>query len=131
MKRRTPAVPRPTDSELAILRVLWDRGARTVRQIHEEFSRTRPSGYTTVLKTLQIMTDKGLVKRDEANRTHVYEAAQTEQQTQRRLVGDLLERAFGGSAAKLVMQALGSRKTPPEDLARIRRFLDDLEEGRR
>ena len=131
MKRRTPAVPRPTDSELAILRVLWDRGACTVRQIHEEFSRKRPSGYTTVLKTLQIMTEKGLVKRDEANRTHIYEAAQTEQQTQRRLVGDLLERAFGGSAMKLVMQALGSKKTSPEDLARIRRFLDDIEEGQR
>lgn len=123
----TRQVPRPTDAELAILRVLWDRGASTVRDVHEELSRTQATGYTTVLKLLQIMTEKGLVVRDESQRAHVYEPRHSEQRTQRQLLGDLLDRAFGGSPAKLVMQALSGRKTSAEDLSAIREMLDQLE----
>ena len=119
-------LPRPTDGELAILRVLWQRGPSTVRQVHEVLSRARPTGYTTSLKLLQIMTDKGLVRRDESRRTHVYQARLTEEQTQRQLVRDLLERAFGGSAQKLVMQALAAKKASPEELVQIRKLLDEL-----
>lgn len=119
-----PAVPRPTDAELAILRVLWERGPSTVRQVHDVLSRERPAAYTTALKLLQIMTDKGLVSRDERDRSHVYHARLTEAQTQRQLVRDLLDRAFGGSAAKLVMQALAARRASPEELVEIRRLID-------
>src|SRR5436309_2231930 len=97
--------PKPTDSELAILRVLWERGPSTVRQVHDQLNRHRRTGYTTVLKLMQIMTDKGLVMRDETERSHVYRAKTGEQQTQRHLIRDLLNRAFDGSAKKLVMQA--------------------------
>src|SRR5271165_6128467 len=90
--------PRPTDAELAILRVLWQEGPRTVRQVRDILERSQPTGYTTVLKLLQIMTEKGLVSRDESERTHVYRAGRSEGQTQRQLVGDLMRRAFGGSA---------------------------------
>lgn len=112
---------KPTDAELAILRVLWARGASTVREVAEALG--RDVGYTTVLKLLQIMTDKRLVKRDESARTHVYQAAYTEEQTQRQLVSDLLERAFGGSASKLVLQALAASKATPQELAEIRKLL--------
>ncbi len=116
-------VPRrkPTDAELAILRVLWTRGPSTVRQIAEVMG--RESGYTTFLKLLQIMTEKRLVVRDESSRTHVYEAAYSQDQTQRQLVTDLLERAFDGSAAQLVLQALAAAKSSPEELAEIRKLL--------
>ena len=117
-------LPRPTDAELAILRVLWDRGASTVRQVHDVLSRQRPTAYTTALKLLQIMTEKGLVRRDETDRTHVYEPRLSEEQTQRQLVRDLLDRAFAGSASKLVMQALATRRASPEELGEIRRLLD-------
>ncbi len=117
-------LPRPTDAELAILRVLWDRGASTVRQVHDVLSRERPTAYTTALKLLQIMTEKGLVRRDETDRTHVYEPRLSEEQTQRQLVRDLLDRAFAGSASKLVMQALATRRASPEELGEIRRLLD-------
>jgi BlaI family transcriptional regulator, penicillinase repressor len=123
-------VPRPTDAELGILRVLWDRGPSTVRQVLESLNEHRPTGYTTALKLLQIMTDKGLVRRDESDRTHVYEAHHSESQTQRQLVDDLLERAFRGSAAKLALQALAGRKASPEELAELRQLLDDHEGGR-
>jgi len=113
---------KPTDAELAILRVLWTRGPSTVRQVAEALG--REAGYTTVLKLLQIMTEKKLVRRDESTRTHVYEAAHTEDQTQRHLVADLLNRVFDGSAAKLVVQALAASKTSPEELAEIRKLLD-------
>jgi predicted transcriptional regulator len=112
---------KPTDAELAILRVLWSRGPSTVRQIAEDMG--REAGYTTILKLLQIMTEKRLVVRDEAARTHVYEAAYTQEQTQRQLVTDLLDRAFDGSAAKLVLQALAATKTSPEELAEIKKLL--------
>jgi predicted transcriptional regulator len=112
---------KPTDAELGILSVLWSRGPSTVRQIAEDMG--REAGYTTILKLLQIMTEKGLVVRDEGARTHVYEAAYTQDQTQRQLVTDLLERAFDGSAAKLVLQALAATKTSPEELAEIKKLL--------
>jgi BlaI family transcriptional regulator, penicillinase repressor len=120
-------LPRPTDAELAILRVLWTRGPSTVREVHDLLSRDHDSGYTTVLKLLQIMIDKGLVTRDESERAHVYEARLSEQRTQRQLLGDLMDRAFGGSPAKLVLQALHGRKTSAEELGAIRQLLDQLE----
>ena len=127
MARQQP--PKPTDAELAILRVLWEKGPCTVREVQETLDRTRKTGYTTALKFLQIMTEKGLVRRDEDQRAHVYEAAYPQEQTQKQLVGDLLERAFGGSAMKLVMQALDANKASPEELAEIRRVLEQ-QEGR-
>lgn len=127
---RTPAIPRPTDAELAILRVLWERGPSTVRQVHDVLSRERPTAYTTALKLLQIMTEKGLVRRDETERTHVYQARLSEEQTQRQLVRDLLDRAFGGSASKLVMQALAARRATPEELLEIRQLIETRREGR-
>ena len=122
---------KPTDAELAILRVLWARGPSTVRQVAEIMG--RETGYTTVLKLLQIMTEKGLVSRDERLRAHVYSAAVEEGRTQRRLVRDLLDRAFGGSATKLVMHALSARRASRDELEGIRRLLDQLERegGRR
>ena len=120
---------KPTDAELNLLRVLWQRGPSTVRQIVEILG--KDTGYTTALKLLQIMTEKGLVRRDETERTHVYEAAYTEDETQRQLVSDLLDRAFGGSAAKLALQALASRKASPEELAEIRKLIDKRRGGPR
>ena len=122
--------PRPTDSELAILRVLWERGPSTVRQVHEAQAGTRDTGYTTTLKLMQIMADKGLVKRDESSRTHVYAALATKQQTQRQLVRDLVDRAFGGSAAALVLQALNTDGASPAELKEIRKLIDDYREKR-
>ena len=119
-----PLLPRPTDAELSILRVLWERGPSTVRQVHEVLSRERPAAYTTALKLLQIMTDKGLVRRDETDRSHIYHPRLTEDQTQRQLVRDLLDRAFGGSSSKLVLQALATKRASAEELAEIRRLLD-------
>jgi predicted transcriptional regulator len=116
---------RPTDAELAILRVLWQQGPSTVRQVQEALE---PTGYTTALKQLQIMAAKGLVDRDESQRSHVYRARLGEDVTQRQLVDDLMERAFGGSAERLVMQALASKRATPEELDAIRRLIDKLEE---
>ena len=123
--------PRPTDGELEILRVLWERGPSTVRQIHEILMDTRATGYTTILKLLQIMTDKRLVLRDETERTHVYRARLTEGETQRQLVGHLLDRAYGGSASKLVVQALAARKASPQEIEEIRRLLRERRGGTR
>lgn len=120
--------PRPTDAELAILRVLWERGPSTVREVHDALSQTHDSGYTTILKLLQIMTDKGLVVRDESQRAHVYSSRLGEQKTQRQLLGDLIDRAFGGSPAKLVMQALSASKASAEELHAIRQLIDQMEE---
>jgi len=120
-------VPRPTDAELAILRVLWERGPSTVREVHDDLSRAHDTGYTTVLKLLQIMTDKGLVVRDESQRAHVYATRETQQRTQRQLLGDLIDRAFGGSPAKLVMQALSGTKASAEELSAIRQMLEKME----
>jgi predicted transcriptional regulator len=118
---------RPTGAELEILGVLWDRGPSTVREVHERLAKSRDLGYTTVLKLLQIMAEKGLVRRDESQRAHVYAARIPAEQTQRQLVGDLLDRAFGGSAALLVQQALSSKRPSAQELSRIRVYLDELE----
>lgn len=120
-------LPRPTDAELAILRVLWERGPSTVREVAEALQKERGTGYTTALKLMQIMTDKGLVQRDDSNRSHVYEAVAPAEETQRQLVGDLLDRAFGGSAQQLVLRALSARKASSAELAEIRQLLDEME----
>jgi predicted transcriptional regulator len=120
---RTPA-PRPTDAELAILRILWERGPSTVRQVHDVLALERTAAYTTALKLLQIMTEKGLVERDERDRTHIYRARLSEETTQRQLVRDLLDRAFGGSSTKLVMQALATKRASAEELRDIRQAID-------
>jgi predicted transcriptional regulator len=121
--------PRPTDAELGILNVLWRRGPSTVREVHEHLSGKKATGYTTVLKLMQIMTTKGLVERDERDRAHLYRARLAQEQTQRQLLSHLVERAFEGSAAKLVVQALSSKRASREELARIRELLDDFERG--
>ena len=121
--------PRPTDAELAILGVLWTRGPSTVRQVHDALS-ARDTGYTTTLKLMQIMADKGLVSRDESARTHVYQARSSRDETQRQLVNDLLDRAFGGSAAALVLQALSAQPTSAEELAEIQQLIADYKERR-
>ncbi|HSP95105.1 MAG TPA: BlaI/MecI/CopY family transcriptional regulator [Thermoanaerobaculia bacterium] len=123
--------PRPTDGELEILRVLWERGESTVREVHDTLEARRPTGYTTVLKLLQIMTEKGLVRRDETERAHVYAARVPREETERQLVTDLLDRAFAGSASALVLRALSSKKASPQELARIRELLDAMEGGKR
>lgn len=124
-----PKLPRPTDSELEILQVIWRRGPSTVREIHEELSAADNVGYTTILKFLQIMTEKGLVTRDESQRAHVYSAAASQQTTQRQLIRHLLERAFGGSASQLVMQALSTKRTSQEELGQIKEVLASLDKG--
>ncbi len=124
-------LPRPTDAELEILKVLWRRGPSTVREVFETLGENKVTGYTTVLKTMQIMAEKGLVVRDESERAHRYEPAAPEDETQRRLVGDLLRKAFDGSAKKLVMQALSTERATAGELEEIRRMLDELERGER
>jgi BlaI family transcriptional regulator, penicillinase repressor len=119
-----PRHPKPTASELQILHVLWRRGPSTVNQVQPELQHGDRVGYTTVLKLLQIMTDKGLVRRDESTRTHVYKATASADQTQRQLVTDLVDKVFEGSAAKLVMHALATGTASPEELAEIRKLLD-------
>lgn len=123
--------PRPTDSELEILTVLWSRGATTVREVHETILARKPTQYTTVLKTLQIMAEKGLVRRDEKQRAHIYEAARPREWTQQQLAGDLLQRAFNGSAGSLMVGALSARKASKADLAELRRLLDEYEKETR
>lgn len=120
---------KPTDAELAILRVLWTRGPSTVRDVAEAMG--REGAYTTVLKLMQIMTDKGLVKRDDSTRSHVYKATSSEDKMQKQLVGDLLDKVFAGSAAKLVLQALDTGKASPEELAEIRKLIDARRGGSR
>jgi len=119
--------PRPTDAELEILTVLWSRGASTVRDIHEVIAQRKPTQYTTVLKLLQIMSGKGLVRRNEEERAHIYEAACPPEWTQKQLASDLLDRAFSGSAARLMQGALSSRKTSKAELAELRKLLDEHE----
>ena len=122
-------LPKPTKAELAILNVLWEKGSSTVRSVFEVLTETQAIGYTTVLKLMQIMAKKGLVHRDERQKTHVYAAAIAKEGTQRQLVRDLLERAFGGSTERLVMHALEGKKVTPGELGRIRRMLDEMEAG--
>src|ERR1700734_614230 len=119
--------PRPTEAELEILTVLWSRGPSTVRDVHESINQRKPAQYSTVLKFMQIMAEKGLVRRNEKQRAHIYEAAQPREWTQQRLAGDLLQRAFGGSAKNLVIGALSARKASKQDLAELRKLLDQYE----
>ncbi|HLO68731.1 MAG TPA: BlaI/MecI/CopY family transcriptional regulator [Holophaga sp.] len=126
----SPDPLRPSDGELAILRVLWGRGPSTVRDVHTELSRDRETGYTTVLKLMQIMAEKGLVTRDASAMTHVYQAAVEEAPTQALLVDDLIHRAFGGSARDLVVRALESRGASREDMEEIQRLLDQARKAR-
>lgn len=123
------SVRRPTDAELAILQVLWDRGPSTVREVYRTLNTGKNVGYTTVLKLMQIMTDKGLVERDESCRPQIYRAWLPREQTERQLVKDFMDRAFGGSAKRLVMQALESKKASPSELAQIEKLLNKLERG--
>ena len=129
MPEKPDTLPRPTDAELEILTVLWSRGPSTVRQVHEATTRRKPAQYTTVLKLLQIMAGKGLVRRNADLRAHVYEASRPKEWTQRQLAGDLLQRAFGGSAKSLIVGALAARKTTREELAEVRKLLDEYEKG--
>jgi predicted transcriptional regulator len=125
----TTKTPRPTESELAILRVLWENGPRSVRDIQKIMNEAKETGYTTVLKLLQIMTDKGLVERDEAVRPQIYRPRYSQTQTQRQLLRDLAHRAFGGSVKALVLQALATKKSSPEELEAIEKLLDRIEGG--
>jgi BlaI family penicillinase repressor len=130
MSAKPNELPRPTDAELEILTVLWSLGPSTVRDVHETITRRKPAQYTTVLKTLQIMAEKGLVQRNEEQRAHVYSAARPREWTQRQLAGDLLQRAFGGSAASLMLGALSARRASRQELAELRKFLEDYEKGK-
>ena len=124
-----PKLPRPTDAELEILAVLWSTGPATVRQVYEQISRRRPAQYSTILKFMQIMAEKGLLRRDEEQRAHVYEAARPREWTQQQLAGHLLDRAFSGSAKALLIGALSARKTSKSELAEIRKLLDEYAKG--
>jgi BlaI family penicillinase repressor len=125
MARRKTA--RPTDRELTILRILWDSGPSTVRQVNEAMNQDENTGYTTTLKLMQIMVEKGLLLRDDSQFKHVYRPALTEEKAQKQLVGELLEKAFSGSAEKLVMRALSAKKVSAKELASIKKMLDDFE----
>ncbi len=120
-----PKLPRPTDFEVSVLRVLWERGPSTVREVQEEIG--KETGYTTILKMMQLMAEKGLVVRDEAARTHIYKATRPEEETQRHLIRDLVDRAFNGSPMKLIMQALSAKKASPGELAELRAMIDEVE----
>src|SRR3954462_9259027 len=122
-----PILPRPTDSELEILTVLWSRGPSTVREVFENLAGRKPTQYTTVLKLMQIMAEKGLVRRNEKQRAHVYEAARPAEWTQQQLAGDLLRRAFNGSARSLMLGALSAKKATRAELADLRKLLDEYD----
>lgn len=126
---RSSKPKRPTDAELAILRILWENGPATVRQVHNILNKDRDSGYTTALKLMQIMTEKGLVERDESCRPQIYRARLSRNQTERQLVRDLLDRAFEGSAKRMVLQALSVKKASAEELAEIEKLLTKLDMG--
>lgn len=117
---------KPTESELEILQILWTRDLATVREVHEELLKTKDAGYTTTLKLMQIMNEKGLVKRDDSMRTHVYQAAVNKEKTQKHLLNKMIDSLFGGSSTQLVIQALGETKATPDELERIQQLLDNL-----
>jgi predicted transcriptional regulator len=117
---------KPTESELEILQVLWGKGLATVREVHEELAKTKDAGYTTTLKLMQIMNEKGLVKRDDSMRTHVYQAAVNKENTQKHLLSKMIHSLFGGSSTQLVIQALGENKATKEELEKIQQLLDSL-----
>ena len=122
---------KPTESELEILQILWEKGLATVRDVHETLSKTKDVGYTTTLKLMQIMHEKGLVKRDESMRTHVYQAAVNKEKTQKHILGKMIDTLFGGSSTQLVLQALGApdKKATPEELDQIQQLLDNLKKS--
>jgi BlaI family transcriptional regulator, penicillinase repressor len=126
-----PELAKPTNAELEILTVLWSIGPATVREVYEAINRRRPAQYSTTLKFMQIMANKGLLRRDEKQRAHVYEAVKTQAWTQRQLAGDLLERAFGGSPKALLVGALSARKATKEELAELLKLLDEYKRGQR
>ncbi|TWF32533.1 putative transcriptional regulator [Chitinophaga polysaccharea] len=118
---------RPTESELEILSILWEKGPSTVREVHDILSQTKDAGYTTTLKLMQIMHEKELLQRDTSSKTHVYTAAISQQTTQQQLLNKMIDTVFGGSASQLVMQALGQHKSSEEELDKIRQYLSDME----
>ena len=117
---------KPTESELEILQILWTKGLATVREVHEELAATKEVGYTTTLKLMQIMHEKGLVKRDDSIKTHIYQAAVSKEKTQKQLLNKMIDSLFGGSSGELVMQALGNHKASAEELEEIQKILDNL-----
>jgi BlaI family penicillinase repressor len=122
---------KPTAAELEILHILWSRGPSTVREVYDALREKKALGYTSVLKFLQIMTTKGIVRRNETQRAHVYEACQPAEQTKRQFAGDMLQRVFEGSASQLMMHALAGRKSSREEIKELRRLLDEYERNRR
>ncbi|HEY8972418.1 MAG TPA: BlaI/MecI/CopY family transcriptional regulator [Puia sp.] len=117
---------KPTESELEILQVLWEKDLASVREVHEELAKYKDVGYTTTLKLMQIMHEKGLVKRDDSFKTHIYQAAVSREKTQKHLLGKMIDTLFGGSPTELVLQALGNHKASPEELEEIQRLLNNL-----
>ena len=117
---------KPTESELEILQILWRKGNASVREVHEELLQTKEAGYTTTLKLMQIMHEKGLVKRDDSIKTHIYQAAVSKEKTQKHLLNKMIDTVFGGSPGELVMQALGNHKASAEELEEIQKILDNL-----
>ncbi|MDH3711242.1 MAG: BlaI/MecI/CopY family transcriptional regulator [Cyclobacteriaceae bacterium] len=124
-------LPKPTEGELEILRIIWEQGPSTVRTVNDRLSTMKEVGYTTTLKIMQIMAEKGLLKRDTSGKTHIYHSSVSKQKTQQQLVDRLMEAAFGGSAMQLVMQALGNKPSTAEEIKEIRAFLDQLEGGKK
>ena len=122
----TSQTPRPTESELEILQILWEKGACTVRDVHEVLERNKNAGYTTTLKLMQIMLEKGLVERDASAKTHIYKAVASQQKTEQHLVNKMIDNVFNGSAARLVMQALGNHQASKDELDAIKKYLDGL-----
>ena len=117
---------KPTESELEILQVLWHKDLASVREVHEELAKSKDVGYSTTLKLMQIMHEKGLVKRDDSFKTHIYQAAVTREKTQKHLLGKMINTLFGGSPTELVLQALGNHKASPEELEEIQQLLNNL-----
>ena len=120
-------IPQPTERELMILAILWNGGPSTVKQVNEKMNKTERVGYTTTLKLMQIMAEKGLLDRNDSQFKHIYKPAVTEEKTQNQLISDLLERGFGGSAEKLVIRALSAKKVPRKELVKIKKLLDEME----
>jgi predicted transcriptional regulator len=118
---------KPTESELEILGILWDKGASTVREVHEILEKTKDAGYTTTLKLMQIMHEKNLLKRDTTSKTHIYEAAISQESTQKQLLNKMIDTVFNGSASQLVLQALGNHHSSKEELEKIKQYLNDIE----
>ena len=123
-------IPQPTERELSILQILWDKGPATVRQVNDQMNKLQRTGYTTTLKLMQIMTDKGLLVRDESTFKHIYKHAISQEKTQKQLVGDLLEKAFSGSAEKLVLRALSAKKVSAGELKKIKKLITKIEGGK-